>query len=247
VKFLKWFISLFKNNNNGSVNKMEPASPIPEIPTKEEVNNFPPKKEISDFKFVDSSHHHPDFDPTKYKAPYLSNKCTEGLTFVDKTHAPRKILCAKNKIPYSGYHFFRCGDDPIKQAEFYVRTHGAFELCPQVDFETEDGVQDEKALVACIKNDKLYNHLLEVERLTGKTPILYVNYAFAKNNRFPDKFKRFFAWFARYNSELGPIPLPWDKESTGMWQFTDKGLFDGFIGGNDVSVYFGKANPLNLP
>ena len=30
------------------------------------------------------------------------------------------------------------------------------------------------------------------------------------------------------------------------WQFTEDGLFPGFKGGNDVNIYYGKNNKLNL-
>lgn len=243
MAWFKWIKELFKSNPTNEIPPsvvIPPARPIPEIPTKEEVNNFP----IEDFKFVDSSHHHKFFDVKKYTAKILSNKCTQGTGFVDDTHAIRKKLCAENGIGYSGYHFYECKKDPIAQAQFYVKTHGTFNLAPQVDFETSEGVQTEKDLF----NDKedLYKCLKEVQRLTGKTPWLYMNLEAARRLKFDKKFDEFIAWFARYNSEMGEIPYPWTKETTGAWQFTEKGLFPGFQGGNDVNIYYGKVNAAEL-
>lgn len=220
-----------------------PDVEVPEIPKPVEQ----PQEshgEIADFKFVDSSHHHPYFDPKAYTAPILSNKCTQGGSFVDKTHANRKKLCEDNGIGYSGYHFYECRIDPIIQAQFYVKTHGTFTLPPQVDFETADKVQTEADLYA--DKEDLYKCLCEIERLTGMTPWLYLNYGAAKRLKFSAKFGIFFAWFARYNSFLGEIPLPWTAETTAAWQYTEKGAFAGFNGGNDVNIYYGKVNALNL-
>lgn len=217
---------------------VEPApAPIP-TPTKPGV--------IADFKFVDSSHHHPEFDPKKYTAPFLSNKCTQGTTFVDRTHAPRKKLCAENNIKYSGYHFYECRRDPIEQANFYIKTHGEFTCPPQVDFETEERYlkQDETSLF--LAKEDLYTCLLHLEAVTGKTPWLYVNYGAAGRLKFDKKFGRFLVWFARYNTTLGPIPAPWTAETTAAWQYTESEKFPGFQGGNDVNIYYGKVNALGL-
>lgn len=224
-----------------------PLEPIPEIPTPEEVESFPIL--LPDFYFVDSSHHHPDFDPVRYAAAFppgrafLSNKCTQGTTFIDKTHAKRKQLCAENGIEYGGYHFYECKRNPIEQAQFYVKNHGEFTSLPQVDYETTTG-QTEDMLIAHKEN--LWLFLQEVERLTGKKCIIYVNYGAAGRMKFSEKFGKYFVWFARYNSFLGPIPLPWTEKTTAFWQFTETDKFAGFVGGNDVNVYYGKVNALGL-
>jgi GH25 family lysozyme M1 (1,4-beta-N-acetylmuramidase) len=113
-----------------------------------------------------------------------------------------------------------------------------------VDFETADKVQTEADLYA--DKEDLYKCLCEIERLTGMTPWLYVNYSAAFRLKFDKRFARFPAWFARYNSTLGPIPLPWTPETTGAWQYTEKGTFAGFKGGNDVNIYYGKVNAMKL-
>ena len=219
---------------------------VPEIPKPVEQ----PQEshgEIADFKFVDSSHHHPDFDVTKYTAPFFSNKCTQGLNFVDRTHAARKKACEANNIAYSGYHFYECNQDPIKQAQAYVKTHGPFTHAPQVDFETyktKTSEQTEADLFA--DKEDLLKHLEEIERLTGFVPWLYVNYGAAKRLKFDKRFGKYPAWFARYNSFLGEIPFPWTVETTGAWQYTEEGKFPGLKGGCDVNLYYGKANVLNL-
>lgn len=240
----KFFINLFKKIFENP--EKETAPPLEDVPIKIDVIKEIRPRAISDFKFVDSSHHHPDFDVKKYTAPFLSNKCTQGTTFVDRTHAPRKKICAENNIKYSGYHFYETRRDPIEQANFYIKNHGEFTCPPQIDFETEERYlkQDETALF--LAKEDLYTCLLHLERVTKKTPWLYVNYSAAGRLKFDKKFARFFVWFARYNTTLGPIPAPWTVEKVGAWQYTESENFPGFVGGNDVNVYYGKVNALGL-
>lgn len=246
MKFINWLMSLLKKKETPPSVIVKPVEPIPEIPTQEEVENFP-KKQIEDFKFVDSSHYHDYVDPTKYKAPFLSHKCTQGTAIIDPKWPMTKKICKDNKIPLSGYHFFECKQDAIQQVEHYMDSHGDFELAPQVDFETYKTKYSEQTEKDLINNvEKLYVVLCELKKRTGKTPILYLNYAFALRANLPSKFAEFIAWFARYNSFLGPIPAPWTTNTTGMWQFTEEGSFPGFPDGNDVNIYYGKVNALNL-
>lgn len=252
---LNFFKKLLKNNNKGSVNKTEPeviVTPEPEQQLPLPID-IPSESvgEIADFKFVDSSHHHPSFDVIAYKEQfpagraYLNNKCTQGTTFIDKTHAPRKKLCEANGVEYEGYHFYECRRDPIEQARFYVKTHGDFTTPPQVDYETSDTIGQTEPLL--IKNkENLWKFIEEVKRLTGMWCILYVNYSASKQIKFDPKFKVCPPWFARYNSFLGAIPAPWDLDDVFAWQYTDSEKFPGFVGGNDVNIYYGKNNKLNL-
>lgn len=213
------------------------------------------KKQIKDFHFVDSSHHHPDFDPKKYLesieflgvSPILSNKCTQGISMVDPSFQTRKELCKKHGIKYSGYHFYECKKDPIKQADHYIKNHGTFELPPQVDYEifkTKFSEQTENDLLS--KKEDLYVMLCYLEKTTGMTPWIYLNYGAAGRLKFDSRFGRFPVWLARYNPILGSIPAPWTKETLGAWQFTESGKFPGFKDGNDVNLYYGSSNVLNL-
>lgn len=247
MKFWKWLKRTWYSLTRESVVETPPVIEVePELPKQIEL----PQEdagEIADFKFVDSSHHHPDFDVKAYTAPLLSNKCTQGNSFKDRTHTERKRLCQENDIAYSGYHFYECKIDPIEQARFYVSTHGSFTHAPQVDFETyktKTSEQTEADLFA--DKEDLLLCLNEIEKLTGFIPWLYVNYGAAGRLKFDKRFAKYPVWFARYNSFLGDIPLPWTTENVAAWQYTEKGVFAGFKGGNDVNIYYGKVNALNL-
>lgn len=218
--------------------------PTTEIPAPEETEVDPIKKEIPDFFFADISHWEPDFDPKKYPAPILINKCTDGLTFIDKTHFKRQKMCKENNIIYMGYHFYQCGKDPILQAQHYLKNHGPFLLNPILDFE-EDGDQKLNHLIK--ESENAYIFMCEVERLTGKTPILYSSIGILKALKLPAKWSRFIIWPARYkNPKLGDIPAPWTMEKNVFaWQFSEDEYMEG-IGECDVNIYYGKVNLLNL-
>jgi len=171
-----------------------------------------------DCLFADISHWEPHFDVKKYNCKILINKCTDGTSFIDKTHAKRKKECEENGIIYGGYHFFQCDIDIIAQADHYIKTHGTFAMPPIVDFE-KDKDQDEQALKRNLKN--CLKMMKYIEKITGKTPIFY-SYVGLLNSIRPDSdFKRFPLWIARYNKTLGPIPTPWDEKDVFAWQYGD--------------------------
>lgn len=223
-----------------------PTKPIEEIPAPVEVPTQPVKKSIPDFKFVDSSHHHPAFDVKEYAkvCKLLLNKTTQGLSMVDMTHAKRQKLCKENGIVYGGYHFFECGKSWKDQLNHYIKNHGEFVINPIIDFETWDGHQTMNDLKKEIEN--LYLMLLEAEKITGKTAIIYAGYHVLVALKLPAKFSRFIFWVPRYAGAIGKLPAPCTEENLMSWQFTDDGKFPGFTGGNDVNIYYGQTNLLNL-
>lgn len=246
MKLWNWIKNLLKKEDKAPVVIVSPEPSLPEVPTQEEVDNFPSKKEIADFKFVDSSHHHPDFDVTKYPANLLINKATQGSAMIDRTFAKRAEICKKSGIFYTGYHFFECKVHWKTQLEHYLKVMSGANCDgnPILDFETWDKNQDMNDLKGNIEN--AYQWMVEAEKATGKTCILYAGYHVLKALNLPEKFKRFPVWIPRYSSSLGEIPAPYDKKSIMAWQFTESGQFHGFKGGNDVNIYYGKNNHLNL-
>lgn len=247
-----WFRSLFKKPNvviggDVTISYQEQGGQV--IITRDS------QKFDSDFQFVDGSHHHATrkvnnvfkedlFDASKYPAPLFLNKCTEGTYQIDPTHTIRKKKCADAGILYGGYHFFKTNISWQDQFDYYLDAHGDFVIPPIVDYEITEGrgSQNEDDLIRHIS--QLYKMLIKLEMETGKIPWIYLNYSFAKRANFPEEFGRFPAWFARYNSFLGPIPAPWTEETTFAWQFTESGEFEGLGDKGDVNIYFAKSEVL---
>jgi lysozyme len=192
--------------------------------------------------FADLSHWEEHFDVEAYDCPILINKCSDGISYIDSTHVPRKKACAIKGITYSGYHFYECDDDPIKQANFYIITHGAFEVNPILDYET-NGSQNDKDL----KNSKedCLKFLKHVQLITGKTPIIYTGLALAKFLQMDSRFAEFPLWLAVYRSKNNPPipPSPWNTFFA--WQYSDKEKIAG-CGNADASIYNKKMDLFNL-
>lgn len=244
-KFLEIFIEILSKifavpKTEAQLPTTPPLPPKSEVPTREEVENFPGK--IADFKFADISHWEEKFDPLKYKYRLLLNKCTDGTSYVDATHFKRKEQCENNGLIYGGYHFYQCYKDPIKQAAHYVKTHGSFAMPPIMDYE-KDGDQNENDLLSDIEN--AFTFMIEVERLTGITPMFYSYRSMIMQLNLSKKWARFPLWIARYNNVLGSTPAPWIDEKVFAWQYAEDAKFDG-IGECDGNVYYGNNNILKL-
>lgn len=247
MRLWNWLKNLFKKDNSPKVD-------IEKNPIDEAIKNPKPidpigngsVKEIPDFKFVDSSHHHPEFDVKEYAkaSKLLLNKTSQGLSMVDRTHAKRQKLCKENGVIYGGYHFYECGKPWKAQLEHYIKNHGEFVIGPIIDFETWDGNQDMNDLKRDI--EALWLMLLEAEKLTGKKAIIYAGYHVLVALKLPEKFYRFIFWVPRYASSIGSLPVPCTSQNLMAWQFTESGKFAGFSGGNDVNIYYGKVNLLGL-
>ena len=250
MKLWNWLKSLFKKDNS-------PKVPIEKNPIDAAIEASRPKpidpigsgskKEIADFKFVDSSHHHPDFDIKAYAkaSKLLINKTTQGTSVIDATHAKRQKLCKENGVIYGGYHFYETNRGWKPQLEHYLKAHGEFTIGPILDFETwEKGGQMMSDLRENIEN--AWEWMIEAEKRTGKRCILYAGYHVLVALRLPKKFDRFIFWVPRYASSIGKLPPPCNESNLMAWQFTESGKFAGFKGGNDVNIYYGKVNLLGL-
>jgi hypothetical protein len=232
---------------------VKPVEPIPEIPPVVVVPSVETPEAIEDFFFADISHYIEKFDPKLYTPKVLIHKTTQGLSMVDARYTERKALCKSNNILYLGYHFFECYSKGADQAAHYFKNHGSFDSLPILDFESIPGkkgmefadfVKDQENAYACLK---------EIQRLTGKTPIIYANRLEIENMKLPAKWGEFYWWFSRYNSFLGAIPAPADPRKVLGWQYkeVDKNYtsypssFAG-IGNCDCNKYYGNNNVLNL-
>ena len=247
-RFISWIKNIFTKDVKNEWPEIE-RNPIDEAiergPKPIDPIGSGARKEIADFRFVDSSHHHSIFDIKAYSKAcrLLINKCTQGTGFVDSTHKSRQKACKENGVLYGGYHFYECSKDPIEQAQFYFKTHGEFVIPPILDYELLSG-QDESVLRKHKEN--AFKFMVEIERLTGKKPWIYTGYSLAKEINFEEKWGQFFLWVPRYSSSLGAIPAPWNEKTLAAWQFTESGVFPGFRSSNDVNIYYGKVNALNL-
>lgn len=89
--------------------------------------------------------------------------------------------------------------------------------------------------------------LREVKRLTGRTPIIYMNGTFIKRLVEPNvaDFSSYPLWLAKWGPKLGTDPgslAPWPSTWT-FWQFTADGKLSGVPGKSvDLNVFNGNAS-----
>src|SRR5262245_20125003 len=90
----------------------------------------------------------------------MIHKATEGSSYVDDKYYARQNGCREAGLLFGAYHFLRPGDQK-QHAKHFVDTAG------HIDLYAADHEDPNVSL-----ND-LKTFLNEVEKLTGKTPVLY--------------------------------------------------------------------------
>ena len=194
---------------------------------------------------IDVSHHQKDIDWTKVKeqgVTFVFVKATEGVDYLDTMFVKNwKDLEEENMIR-GAYHFYVSDDDPLEQAEWFVKNIGSFEgiLPPVMDVERagHDHITPEAY------REKLVKCLGHVEKLTGQLPILYSSPNFAKKYLASDEFGKYKLWIAEYGVEQPTIPNAWQKPGWDFWQNTYQDKVPGVPVEVDRNIF--KGNYRNL-
>ena len=126
------------------------------------------------------------------------------------------------------YHFLTWDVDPRKQAQYAwsIIQADPGELPPVCDFEWWNTPPSNAY-------DKLWNYVVEMERLSGKKPIIYTGaYFWQAYGTQADVWENYPLWIAAYSNETYMTDLmkrltPWDRWH--FWQYTSKG--DGLLFG----------------
>ncbi len=141
-------------------------------------------------------------------------KSTDGTRFVDDQFSANLDGCRQAGLPHAPYHYFRPSNDPLAQAEHFIRTAGSAFHRYIVDVE-----QPER--VAHLPN-RLHTFLERVETLTGVKPAIYTSAGYWKDYLTPTP-----RWTSSYDLvvahyTLGRQPfLPPGWTGWRMWQFSD--------------------------
>ncbi len=170
-------------------------------------------------------------------------KATEGLTLRDGTFTANWAKLSRSHVLRGAYHFFISSDDPVKQADFFLRTAvaaGTAEIPLIVDVEAG-------SLKDSIPADSLQRRLLAclhyIEQQHGRRPILYTNLSFADTYLRNDTFARFPLWLAEYSGKAAPVlPYAWRKTGHTFWQKSESYVIDARI--TDYDVFNGNGAEL---
>lgn len=228
-KIIEWILSLFnssKKSNSSNDPEIPDSSTVPptvnpEVPTKEEIDNFPPKY----FHGIDISHHNAKVDFDKIKADFIFMKATEGKSFVSPVYKERMELAQKKGFSCGAYHYYKPGIDPIVQAKHFCN-HVTGELPAVLDI--EDSYSSRTKIIADLKKFLDY-----IENKTGKTPIIYTGYSYIKDMNLPEHFSKYPLWLAWYTTaDKVKAPAPWNDWT--YWQYSENGNVEG-VGKCDVN------------
>lgn len=167
-------------------------------------------------------------------------RATEGRTVIDTTFTYNWREIHKMKLVGGAYHFYLNEDLPLLQAKLYLETVSFTkgDLPPILDVE---GYSIQKKKDSLIENCLIW--LQEVEKKTGRTPIIYSNLDFFIENLNDSTFAKYPIWIAEYTTSNQPrVPKPW---STWLfWQKSDSYKMQGINANVDFDIFNGDMSKL---
>ncbi|MBE6287850.1 MAG: glycoside hydrolase family 25 protein [Mediterranea massiliensis] len=161
---------------------------------------------------------------------FIFLKATEGGDYADKRFTQHFDSARHYGFVRGAYHYFQPKTDPIKQADFFIRTVRLEpgDLPPVLDVEIT-GNKNNAELQAAVKV-----WLNRVEAHYGVKPILYTSYKFKKRHLNISSFSTYPYWIAHYYVDSVRYEGPWH-----FWQHTDVGTVPGINKSVDLNVFNG--------
>lgn len=131
----------------------------------------------------------------------------------------------------------------VAQARYFVSVtgtmHGSHDLPAVIDWEETGGLSASQLL------SWLQSWLNEVQRLTGRAPIIYTYYYFWQTYMAnTTALSNYRLWFARYTSDPSQVVVPGGWKTWTFWQYTDSASIPGIPTGVDDSRYCCAASNL---
>ena len=137
---------------------------------------------------------------------------------VDRKYHERKVEAKKRGYKWGAYHFGKPGD-PIKQADFFLKTvkPEADDLLA-LDLESTDATKH-------MSFDEARVFINRIKEQTGRYPFVYANNVVTKaiSERFgaDDVFAKTPLWYARFKARVDDFPKGnWDSYT--LWQFSSE-------------------------
>lgn len=181
----------------------------------------------------------------------IIHKASQGFKTDDKLNE-RKKMTKQNGLLWGTYHL-GTNDDPIEQADFYLKT---------VDYDSLQLIALDLESLDSTKFMSLYNAERFIQRIYEKThryPLLYCNKNVLEeiNSKYTRNsvFARCGLWYARFRKEIPDfVPKVWSTYT--LWQFsceinckkTGECLYNvpGTLFDMDINIYYGSIGDLRL-
>ncbi|TYK53183.1 hypothetical protein FXF68_05545 [Actinomadura decatromicini] len=168
---------------------------------------------------VDVSHHDKGFDWSQKKLSFGIVKATEGVEHKDSTFDRNWAEIQENGLVRGAYHYGRPGNDPVREADHYLKTVTSAGLRSGdllvLDLETTDGRSKSEV------NDWAKRWLERVQQKTGVKPLFYSSWSFAKE--YGKGLGLYPLWVAHYGKARGRVaaPTPWKQWAIHQYASTD--------------------------
>jgi GH25 family lysozyme M1 (1,4-beta-N-acetylmuramidase) len=204
-----------------------------------------------------ASYQHPGGAPIDWQAvrdaghSFAFIKATENANYTNPYFAADWTAAGNAGLYRGAYHFARPAlplSTAVDQARYFVSRTGSMtgplDLPGVLDLETTGGL-GQSDLAAWTRS-----WLAEVQRLTGKAPIVYVGYYFWRDNvgNPSDIGANYRLWLPSYPSDPNSttfrplVPAGWSTWT--FWQYTSTGTVPGIPGSVDVNRYCCDAGNL---
>ncbi len=180
-------------------------------------------------------------------------KATDGGSASDPNFVINWAAAGHTGILRSAYHFFRPLEDPVHQAEAFLRLLGGCggELAPALDLEGSlarlaDGSQHDQWLEIKFEErlPRVMAWLQRVQKECRTEPIIYTSPSFwADVMGNTPALKHYPLWVAHYTQAGVPkLPVGWDHWR--FWQFSQSGAVRGVRGKVDLNRFNGSSTDL---
>lgn len=191
---------------------------------------------------------------------FVYAKATQGVGFKDGRFADfwaaLGALTAEKKVLRGAYHFLSSSDDPVAQADSFLKLldeNGGLkpdDLPPVLDLEwdiaTKNGPDRWQTHAPDAILDAVLAWLARVKDKTQRIPIVYTARSWWQQRGIPEEkfavLKDYKVWIADYSNSARALETPAVPNKSGfdLWQFSETAkLSTGYGGTLDANVYFG--------
>lgn len=192
---------------------------------------------------IDVSSYQGNINIRNVSADFVIVKVTEGTTYVNPywQRQANDTIISNKKL---GLYHFIDGHNAIQQANFFVSEIGAYlgKVILFLDFEP--------TIVGSSTVDDCYNWLLEVERLTGNKPMIYINSSINQTYNWKKVVMNDNGlWIANYPSDnyIGYQNIDYSSslyywQYPAIYQYSSHGRLNGYNGNLDLNIFYGNQN-----